>query len=174
VAELGRDRLVQGAVLMASALPDDDFETFVAATMLLSAFSRWSRSGQGLMAVALMIFAREAWRLAPLPRPHAQARRRLSRGVTAAAGGSRGSVDHSATCTVTGWPEALPRGPGNSRLAPRAVGASRERASAQAADRRAGQERERAGPAYTETCPHGRGCGQEGLSQAFLTFRCSE
>jgi hypothetical protein len=41
-AELGRDRLVQGAVLMASALPEDDFETFVAATVLLSAFSRWS------------------------------------------------------------------------------------------------------------------------------------
>ena len=33
--ELGRDPLVEGAILMASALPEDDFETFVAATVLL-------------------------------------------------------------------------------------------------------------------------------------------
>ena len=36
-AELQRDRLVQGALLMASALPEDDFDSFVAATVLLLA-----------------------------------------------------------------------------------------------------------------------------------------
>ena len=35
VAQLRRDRLVQGAVLMASALPEDDFDSFIAATVLL-------------------------------------------------------------------------------------------------------------------------------------------
>lgn len=33
--ELGRDRVAQGALLMASALPEDDFEPFLAATVLL-------------------------------------------------------------------------------------------------------------------------------------------
>lgn len=35
VSNLRRDRVVYGAMLMASALPDDDFEPFVAATILL-------------------------------------------------------------------------------------------------------------------------------------------
>jgi hypothetical protein len=35
VSNLRRDRVVYGAMLMASALPDDDFEPFVAATVLL-------------------------------------------------------------------------------------------------------------------------------------------
>lgn len=35
VTNLRRDRVVYGALLMASALPDDDFEPFVAATVLL-------------------------------------------------------------------------------------------------------------------------------------------
>jgi hypothetical protein len=35
VAELRRDGLVHGALLMASALPEDDFEPFIAATVLL-------------------------------------------------------------------------------------------------------------------------------------------
>ena len=35
LSELGRDPLVQGALLMASALPEDDFDSFVAATVLL-------------------------------------------------------------------------------------------------------------------------------------------
>jgi hypothetical protein len=35
VADLRRDGLVHGALLMASALPDDDFDQFIAATVLL-------------------------------------------------------------------------------------------------------------------------------------------
>jgi hypothetical protein len=42
--ELGRDPLVEGAILMASALPEDDFETFLAATVLLL-FARLSAEG---------------------------------------------------------------------------------------------------------------------------------